>query len=137
MATVLGLSHQTSLGTRAEELEGGDHAFEDRLGALEGQGQDEGGVGVGPGRDQERDEPAAVGEIDVDVSEIGFEALAREMSQRDEGLLMSASVLAQIALHLGIAAGGSRARRGGAERPGRRCAAAWAGRSRRRRGSGR
>ena len=88
------MSHQTSLGTRAEELEGGDHAFEDRLGALEGQGQDEGGVGVGPGGDEERDEPAAVGEVDVDVAEVGFEASAREVAQRDEGFLMPASVLA-------------------------------------------
>ena len=125
------------LGDGAEELEGGDHAFEDRLGALEGQRQDEGGVRVGPGRDQERDEPAAVGEVDVDVAEIGFEALAREMSQRDERFLMPASVLAQDSVAPGRTRRGSRARRGGAERPARRCAAAWAGRSRRRSGSGR
>ena len=104
MATVLGLSHQTSLGTAAEELEGGDHAFEDRLGALEGQRQNEGIIRVGPGGNQERDKPAAVGEIDVDMAEIGFEALARKMPQRDEGLPFSASVLEQIALHLGVAA---------------------------------
>ena len=89
MATVLGLSHQTSLGTRLEELEGRDHALEDRLGALEGQCQDEGGVGVGPGGDEEGDQASAVGEVDVDVTEIGFEPLAGEMPQRDEGLLMS------------------------------------------------
>ena len=104
MATVLGLSHQTSLGTAAEELEGGDHPFEDGLGALERQRQDERGVGVGPGRDEERDEPATVGEIDVDVAEIGLEALAREMSQGDEGLLMPPPMLAHVALHLGIPA---------------------------------
>ena len=69
------------LGDRTEKLEGGDHPFKDRLGAFEGESQDEGGVGVGPGRDQKRHEPAAVGEIDVDVPEIGFETLAREMSQ--------------------------------------------------------
>ena len=79
--------------------------FEDRLGALERQGQDEGGVGVGPGGDQERDEPAAVGEVDVDVAEVGFEASAREMAQRDEGLLVPRPVLAHVALDLGIAAG--------------------------------
>ena len=100
----LGVVPPDLLGDAAEELEGRDHAFEDRLGALEGQRQHEGSVGVGPGRDQERHEPAAVGEVDVDVSEIGFEALAREMSQRDERFLMPTSVLAQIALHLGIAA---------------------------------
>ena len=92
------------LGHGPEELEGGDHPFEDRLGALERQRQDERSVRVGPGRDQERHEPAAVGEIDVDVSEIGFEALARQMPQRDEGFLMSPPVLADIALDLGIAA---------------------------------
>ena len=48
---------------------------------------------------------AAVGEVDVDVAEIGFEALAREMAQRDEGFLMRTSVLAQVALHLGVTAG--------------------------------
>ena len=66
-------------GNGPEELEGRDHPFEDRLGALEGQGQDERGVRVGPGRDQERHEPAAVGEVDVDVAEVGLEAMAREM----------------------------------------------------------
>ena len=55
--------------------------------------------------DEERDQPAAVGEVDVDVTEIGFEPLAGEMPQRDEGLLMSASMFAQIALHLAITAG--------------------------------
>ena len=77
------------LGHGAEELEGGDHAFEDGLGALEGQGEDEGGVGVGPGGDEEGDEPAAVGEVDVDVAEVGLEALAGEMAEGDEGLPMA------------------------------------------------
>ena len=73
----LGVVPPNLLGHGPEELEGRDHPFEDRLGALEGQRQDEGSVRVGPGRDQERHEPAAVGEIDVDVAEIGLEALAR------------------------------------------------------------
>ena len=55
--------------------------------ALERQRPDEGGVGGGPGGDEERDEPAAVGEVDVDVAEVGFEALAREMAQGDERLV--------------------------------------------------
>ena len=67
-----------------EELEGCDHAFEDRLGALEWQSQNEGIIRVGPGGNQERNKPAAVGEIDMDMAEIGFEALARKMAQRDE-----------------------------------------------------
>ena len=104
MATVLGLSHQTSLGTAPEELEGRDHAFEDCLGSLEGQCQHEGIIGVGPGGHQERNKPAAVGEIDVDMAEIRFEALARKMPQRNEGLLFPAAVLEEITLHLGVAA---------------------------------
>ena len=85
-----------------EELEGGDHPLEDRLGALERQRDGERCVGVGPGRDQKRDEPAAVGEIDMDVAEVGLEALTREMSQRDKGLLVPRPVLSHVALHLGI-----------------------------------
>ena len=103
MATVLGLSHQTSLGT-AEELEGGDHAFEDGLGAFEGQRENEGIVRVGPGGDEEGDGPAALGEVDVDVAEIGFEPMARKMGQRNEGFLVPAAMLQEIALHLAVAA---------------------------------
>ena len=50
-------------------------------------------------------EASAVGEVDVDVTEIGFEAAAGEVSQRDEGFLMSDSVPPQVALHLGVTAG--------------------------------
>ena len=100
----LGVVPPDFLGDAAEELEGGDHAGEDRLGALEGQRQDERRVGVGPGGDQERHEPSAVGEVDVDVAEIGLEPLAREMAQGNEGLLMSAFVLEHVALDLAVAA---------------------------------
>ena len=93
------------LGHAAEELEGGDHPFEDGLGPLERQGQDERGVGVGPGGDQERDGPAAVGEVDVDVAEVGLDASSRQVAQGDEGLAMSPPVLEHVALDLGIAAG--------------------------------
>jgi hypothetical protein len=92
------------LGDSPEELEGGDHPLEDRLGALERQRQHERRVGVGPGRHQERHGLAAIGEVDVDVPEVGLEAPARQMTQRDERLLMSSSVLVEIALDLGITA---------------------------------
>jgi hypothetical protein len=81
------------LGNGVVELEGRDHAFEDGLGAFEGEGQHEGGVRVGPGRDQERHEPATFGEVDVDMAEIGFEPVTGKMPQRDERFLMPASVL--------------------------------------------
>jgi hypothetical protein len=92
-------------GDAREEVERGDHAFEDRLGAFERQRHDEGGVGVGPGGDEEGNEVSAVGEVDVDVTEIGFEASAWEVPQGDEGFLMSDSVPPQVALHLAVAAG--------------------------------
>ena len=104
MATVLGLSHQTSLGTQAEELEGVDHAFEDRLGAFEGERQHEGSVGVGPGRHEKGDQAPTVGELDVDMSEIGLEPPTRQVSQGDERLPISTSVLEHVALYLGIPA---------------------------------
>jgi hypothetical protein len=69
------------LGYSRKELEGGDHPFEDGLGALKGQSDHERGVGIGPGGHEEGDAPAAVGEVDVDVAEVGLEALAGEMSQ--------------------------------------------------------
>ena len=38
------------------------------------------------------------------MAEVDLEAEAREMSQRDEGFLMSAAMLEQVALHLGVTA---------------------------------
>jgi hypothetical protein len=75
------------LGHAAEELEGCDHAFEDGLGAFEGERPHKGSVRVGPGRHEEGNLPPTIREVDVDVSEIGLEALAREVPQRDERFL--------------------------------------------------
>lgn len=41
----------------------------------------------------------------MDVAEIGFEASAREVSQRNEGFLMTDPFPPQVALHLGVPAG--------------------------------
>ena len=71
---------------------------------LERQRQHEQSVRAGPGRYQEWHEPEAVGELDVNVSEIRFEALAWQMPQRYEGLLVARAALSHIALDLGIAA---------------------------------
>jgi hypothetical protein len=70
----------------SKEGKGFDQPVQNGLGALGWQGQGEGAVGVGPGNEQDRDELAALGEIDVDVAEVGFEALAGIVVQRDEGL---------------------------------------------------
>ena len=88
----LGIVPPNFLRNAAEELEGGDHAGQDCLGALEGERQNKGGVGVGPGGDQERDEPPSVGKVDMDMAEIRLETVAWEMPQRDEGFSMAASV---------------------------------------------
>ena len=91
-------------GHAAEELEGTDHAFEERLDPLERQGQGEGGVRVGPGGDQDRDGPAAVGEVDVDLTEVGLDAASGQVAHGDEGLSGAATVLEDVALDLGVAA---------------------------------
>ena len=68
--------------------------MEDRFGALARQGDHEGSVRVGPGGDEEGDLPPTVGEVDVNVTEVGLQALAWEMPQGDEGLTVRAVVLA-------------------------------------------
>ena len=100
----MGLSHQTSLGAQPKNSKAVDHAFEDRLGALKRQGQNEGVIRVGPGGDEEGDLPPALGEIDVDVTEISLEPLAGKMPQRDERFALSTAMLEHITLHLGVAA---------------------------------
>jgi hypothetical protein len=93
------------LGHASEELEGGNHPFENGFGALEWESQDKRSIGVGPGSDEERDEPSAVRKINVDVTKIGFEAVSREVAQWDESLAISPTMLEHIALNLSIAAG--------------------------------
>jgi hypothetical protein len=69
-----------------EEGEGFDQAVQDRLGALARHGQRERTIGIRPGHQQHGDLAAAVGEIDVDVTEVGFEPLAGVVVQRDKRL---------------------------------------------------
>ena len=92
------------LGHRAEEVERCDHPLQDRLGSLEGKCEHERSVRVCPCGHQERHESAAVGKVDVNVSEIRFEALARKMAQRYERFFMPRTAFAHITLDLGIAA---------------------------------
>src|ERR1700722_2230370 len=70
----------------AEELERLDQAVQDRLGPLGRQGDDEGTIGVGPGHEQDRHLSASVGEIDVHMTKVRFETLARIVIQRNERL---------------------------------------------------
>src|SRR5207244_10486458 len=90
------------LGHAAEELKRRDHAFEDRLRALEGERQHKRGIRVGPGRNQEGDQASTVGKVDVDMAEISFEPPSRKMPQGNERFLVLASMLEDIALHLRV-----------------------------------
>jgi hypothetical protein len=69
-----------------EEGEGFDQTVQDRLGAFAGQGDGEGTIRVSPGRHQDRHQPAAIGEIDVDVTEVALQTLTRIVVQWDECL---------------------------------------------------
>lgn len=71
--------HATAEGERF------DQAVQDRLGALSREGEGERAVGAGPGDEQDGDEGAARREIDEEVAEAGFEALAGVVVQGDEG----------------------------------------------------
>jgi hypothetical protein len=70
----------------AKESEGFNQTVQDRLGPFSRQGQGKGAVGVCPGDHQNGNELAALGEIDVDVTEVRFQALARVVVQRDKSL---------------------------------------------------
>ncbi len=89
----------------AKEREGFDQAVEDRLGTLSGEGEGKGAVGVRPGDEQDGDTLAARREIDVDVAEVGFEALAGVVIERDEGLGRQRPLGADIEAHPLRAAG--------------------------------
>ena len=101
------------------------------------QGDHEGSVRVGPGGDEEGDLPPTVGEVDVNVTEVGLEALAGEMPQGDEGLTVRAVVLAEIAPHLAVTAVVSVLVTEAAKDLRWRYAAAWGEHPRRRPGFGR
>lgn len=84
----LGIVPPQLVGNTAEKGEGFDQAMQDGLGLLAGQGQGEGAVGVGPRRHQDWDRTPAVGEIDVNVTEVALQPLAGVVVQRDERLAL-------------------------------------------------
>jgi hypothetical protein len=73
-----------------------DQPVQNRLGALAGQRQRERAVRVRPSHQQHGDWTPAVGEVDVDVPEVGLQALAGCVVQRDKCL----AVLAVLAEHV-------------------------------------
>ena len=91
-------------GNGGEEVEGGHHAGQDGFGAFGGQREDEGVVGVGPDGDEEGDLTSALGEVDLNVSEIGFEPMSRRMGQGDEGFTAPLAMRSDVASDLAVAA---------------------------------
>jgi len=89
----------------SEEGERLDQAVQDGLGAFGRQGNGEGAIGVRPGGDQHGHRPAAVGEIDVDVTEIALQALAWIVVERNKRLRSRASLAQQVLPDALIAAG--------------------------------
>jgi hypothetical protein len=92
-------------GHAAEEVEGRDEAVEDGLGPLGGEGEGERGVGVAPGDDEDGHESPAVGEVDVDVAEVGLGAMTGGVVERDEGLAGGVASVLEVALDRVVTAG--------------------------------
>lgn len=69
-----------------EEREGFHQPMQNRLGTLGRQRQSEGTIGVSPGHHQHRDLPPSLRKLGINVAEVGFQALAGIVVQRNEGL---------------------------------------------------
>lgn len=81
-------------GDAVEEAERLDKSVQDGFGPFGGQGDGEGSVGVTPSHQEHGDLASAIGEVDVNVSEVGFGPYAGSMIERNEGgPLVSASLL--------------------------------------------
>ena len=89
----------------AKEGESLDETVQDGLGAFAGQRQGEGAIGVGPGDQQHRHLPPAVGEIDVDVAEVGLDPLSSIVAEGNERLALLQAPALDVAAHLVVAAG--------------------------------
>ena len=89
----------------AEEGERLDQAMQDGLGAFGRYSDSERAIGIAPGGEQHGNEPATIGEIDVDVTEVGFEPLSRIVVERDERHALRPSLGQQILPDALVAAG--------------------------------
>lgn len=101
----LGIVPPQLLRHATKERERLDQALQDRLGAFGRQGQRERAIGIGPRRQQHGNEPSAVGKIDVDVAEVGFEPLSGIVVERDERRALGPSLGQKILPDALVAAG--------------------------------
>jgi hypothetical protein len=74
-----------------EELEGLEHAVQNGLGLLAGQGDGEGEMGVRPGHQEDGHEASALGKIDGDVTEIALGTRAGRVAEWEEGFSLGAA----------------------------------------------
>src|SRR5439155_25167758 len=86
-----------------KEMESLDQAVQDRLGAFGRQSQGKRTIGKSPGGHQDGYLSAAIGKIDIDVSKVGFQALARIVVQRNERLAPASLPRLQIATNALVA----------------------------------
>jgi hypothetical protein len=89
----------------AEELQPLHHAFQDRFGSLARQSDGERTIRVRPDQHEHRYLLTPIGKIDVDVTEVRFQALARITRQWDKRLDVLPLGLADIAAHRIVTAG--------------------------------
>jgi hypothetical protein len=76
-----------------------DQTVQNGLGSLRWQGDGERTIGVRPGHQQNRNLLATLGEINVDMPEVGLDALARIVVERDERLPCAVSLPPHIQAH--------------------------------------
>jgi len=89
----------------AEELEPLHHAFQDRFGTLARQSDGERTIRVRPNQHEHRYLLTPIGKIDVDVTEVRFQALTRITRQRDKSLDVLPLGFANVATHRIVTAG--------------------------------
>jgi hypothetical protein len=92
-------------GHAPKEGEPFNHAMQDRLGTLAGQGDGKRTVRVRPGEQQHRHLPAAFWEGDVDMAEVGLQALAGIVVQGNERLALLALLAGDVPPHAVVTAG--------------------------------
>jgi len=87
-----------------EVVEAPRHAFENGFRALRWQRHRERIVRIRPDQDQHRNGPTAIRKVDVNLAEIGLDALARIVAERNERLAFSLATLGHVAPHGVVAA---------------------------------
>ena len=122
----LGIVPPQFLGNAVEVREGFHRAVQNRFHLFAGQRDRERAVRPRPSNQEHRHLPAAFGEVDVDVAEVGFRPPTRLMRKRKERFPLTLTMLRRVAPAPGRTRPGSLLPADG-ETSSPPCAAAWAG----------